>query len=100
VAGSCEHGNEPSGFIKCWEFLEWVSNCWLLKKKLVGYYISLKVFQVLPFRCIKKISPVGLYRPFLCVCESVSVRVSVTVSDRERESCVWRRSVKYLIPEL
>jgi hypothetical protein len=22
VKGSCEHGNEPSGFIKCWEVLE------------------------------------------------------------------------------
>jgi hypothetical protein len=22
VAASCEHGNEPSGFIKCREFLE------------------------------------------------------------------------------
>jgi hypothetical protein len=22
VEGSCEHGNEPSGFIKCWEVLE------------------------------------------------------------------------------
>jgi hypothetical protein len=23
VEGSCEHGNEPSGSIKCWEVLEW-----------------------------------------------------------------------------
>jgi hypothetical protein len=22
LKGSCEHGNEPSGSIKCWEFLE------------------------------------------------------------------------------
>jgi hypothetical protein len=22
--GSCEHGNEPSGSIKCWEVLEWL----------------------------------------------------------------------------
>ena len=22
VTGSCEHGNEPSGPIKCWEFLD------------------------------------------------------------------------------
>jgi hypothetical protein len=22
VEGSCEHGNEPSGSIKCWEILE------------------------------------------------------------------------------
>jgi hypothetical protein len=27
VAGNCEYGNELSGSIKCWEFLDW-----LLKK--------------------------------------------------------------------
>jgi hypothetical protein len=26
LEGSCEHGNKPSGFIKCWEFLEWLHN--------------------------------------------------------------------------
>jgi hypothetical protein len=24
VEGSCEHGIEPSGSIKCWEVLEWL----------------------------------------------------------------------------
>jgi hypothetical protein len=24
MEGSCEHGNEPSGSIKCWELLEWL----------------------------------------------------------------------------
>jgi hypothetical protein len=32
VEGSCEHGIEPSGTIKCWEVLEWLRNWWLLKK--------------------------------------------------------------------
>jgi hypothetical protein len=32
LEGSCEHGNEPSGSIKCWEFLEWLDNWQLLKK--------------------------------------------------------------------
>jgi hypothetical protein len=27
-----EHGNEPSGSIKCWEVLEWLHNWRLLKK--------------------------------------------------------------------
>jgi hypothetical protein len=31
VEGSCEHGNEPSGSIKCWEFLEWLHS-WHLHK--------------------------------------------------------------------
>jgi hypothetical protein len=32
VEGSCEHGIEPSGSIKCWEVLEWLHSCRLLKK--------------------------------------------------------------------
>jgi hypothetical protein len=32
MKGSCEHGNEPSGSIKCWEVLEWLHNWQLLKK--------------------------------------------------------------------
>jgi hypothetical protein len=34
VASSCEHSNEPSSFIKCWESPEWLSNCWPVKKDL------------------------------------------------------------------
>jgi hypothetical protein len=30
--GSCQHGNEPLGSIKCWEVLEWLHNGQLLKK--------------------------------------------------------------------
>jgi hypothetical protein len=29
-AGKC--GNEPSGSIKCWEFLDWLKNCQLLSR--------------------------------------------------------------------
>jgi hypothetical protein len=32
IVSSCKHGNEPSGSIKCWEFLERLSNCSLLEK--------------------------------------------------------------------
>jgi hypothetical protein len=32
VEGSCEHGNEPLGSIKCWQVLEWLHNWRLLKK--------------------------------------------------------------------
>jgi hypothetical protein len=32
VAGSCEHGNEHSGSIKGREFLDELTDCWLLKK--------------------------------------------------------------------
>jgi hypothetical protein len=30
--GSCEHGNEPSGSINCWEVLDWLHNWRLLKE--------------------------------------------------------------------
>jgi hypothetical protein len=40
VEGSCEHGNGPSGFIKCWEVLEYLHDWWLLKE---GLHISGKL---------------------------------------------------------
>jgi hypothetical protein len=30
--GSCEHGDETSGSLKCWEFPEWLDNWQLLRK--------------------------------------------------------------------
>jgi hypothetical protein len=32
VAGACECGDGPSGFIKCGEFLNELKTCWLLRK--------------------------------------------------------------------
>jgi hypothetical protein len=32
MAGSCEHVDVPSVSKICWEFLEWLSNCCILKK--------------------------------------------------------------------
>jgi hypothetical protein len=32
VEGSCEHGNGPSGYVKCWEVIEWLHSWELLKK--------------------------------------------------------------------
>jgi hypothetical protein len=31
VAGSCEHGNEPLGFVNVGKFFEHLSNCCVLK---------------------------------------------------------------------
>jgi hypothetical protein len=39
VESSCEHGNEPSGSLKCWEVLEWLHN-WRLLKKASAPYVS------------------------------------------------------------
>jgi hypothetical protein len=33
VAGCCEHGNELSGSIKGGEFIDYLSDFWLLKKE-------------------------------------------------------------------
>jgi hypothetical protein len=33
VEGSCQHSNEPSGSIKCWQFLEYLHNWWFFKKR-------------------------------------------------------------------
>jgi hypothetical protein len=32
VEGSCEHSDEPSGSLKCWELLEYLHNWELFKK--------------------------------------------------------------------
>jgi hypothetical protein len=34
VEDFCDHGNEPLGYIKYWEILEWRNNWWPLKKSL------------------------------------------------------------------
>jgi hypothetical protein len=33
----CEHDNEPSGSIKYWEGLEYLSDCWLLKMDMPAW---------------------------------------------------------------
>jgi hypothetical protein len=33
VVGSCKHGNEPSGYIKGLEFLKWLNEYSILKKR-------------------------------------------------------------------
>lgn len=32
MVGSHEHGNEPLSSVKGGEFIDWLSDCWLLKK--------------------------------------------------------------------
>jgi hypothetical protein len=45
VAGSCEHGNKPSGSIKGGEFLDFLSDCQLPKKDSVPWSWLLKHFD-------------------------------------------------------
>jgi tRNA(Ser,Leu) C12 N-acetylase TAN1 len=37
VEGSCEHGSEPSSFIKCCDILQYLSDYLLLKKDLAPW---------------------------------------------------------------
>jgi hypothetical protein len=40
LAGCCEYCSKPSGNIKCWEFLEWLSNCWLLEDSAPWEFVT------------------------------------------------------------
>jgi hypothetical protein len=51
VEGPCGHGNEPSGFIKCWKILEWLRNWQLLKYTAPWSYIP---FQFTCYRMIRR----------------------------------------------
>jgi hypothetical protein len=46
VAGCCECGNERLGSIKCGEFLDWLRNCWLLKKASAPWSLLLSYVLV------------------------------------------------------
>jgi len=41
VAGCCEHGNEPSGFIKCEQFIGYLGKCWLLYDSTLCIYLEI-----------------------------------------------------------
>jgi hypothetical protein len=43
VAGSCEHSNEPSGTIKCEEFLDQLNDTQLLEDSASWSYLLQKV---------------------------------------------------------
>jgi hypothetical protein len=32
VESACKYGNGHSGYIKCWEVLEWLHKCWPFEK--------------------------------------------------------------------
>jgi hypothetical protein len=51
VAGFCEHGYEPLGFIICWKFVVWLSNCWLLKKDWTLLELLSEILKCVHFCC-------------------------------------------------
>jgi hypothetical protein len=52
MAGSCEHGNKPSGFFKVGEFIDQINDCYLLKNGIC----SIELFS------FKRVVVTGGYR--------------------------------------
>jgi hypothetical protein len=50
VEGSFQHGNEILVFIKCWEFLEWLNDLWLIKNTGLHGVTSLASLLLSPTR--------------------------------------------------
>ena len=44
MAGCCEHNNEPSGSVKCREFIDWLSNKLLLKRVSASLNVVVGIF--------------------------------------------------------
>jgi hypothetical protein len=69
VAGSCEHGNEPSGSIQGGEFLDQLSECSLLKKDsaLRSYFKYSKELQ--------QIHILEIFRKCNCIADMSHVKI-------------------------
>jgi hypothetical protein len=51
VVSSCGHGNKPLCYVKRWDFLEWLSDCWFHKKDLTAWsYLIADMFYPLHFK--------------------------------------------------
>jgi len=46
VAGCCEHGNEPSGFLKFGQFIEYLGNCWLIYVSTLCIQLASKLIRI------------------------------------------------------
>jgi hypothetical protein len=72
VAGFCEHGYEPLGFIICWEFVVWLSYCWLLKKEWTLWNYVMRYLNVATFMYISLNKRLNDFRGQICSLASVS----------------------------
>jgi hypothetical protein len=55
--GSCEHFNKPSGSIKCWEIVQWLSYKGLLKKdSTAGTKLVKKVDSATFLICFRQVT--------------------------------------------
>jgi hypothetical protein len=54
IVGSCEHGNEPSSSVKGGEFLNKLSDCWLLKKDSTPLSYIITWLWTLIWTCINR----------------------------------------------
>jgi hypothetical protein len=49
TSGDLLHGNEPLGYIKCWEILEWLYGWQLLKNGLSMWSYNIQDYRVFGF---------------------------------------------------
>jgi hypothetical protein len=107
VEGSCEHGNEPSGSIKCWEFLEWLHNWQLFRKGSApwvsewerSFVLFYEVLQVLcPSWYTQDTTEIPLHPPITVkTCINLYIYIGVSMSwdspvgfeDTDLRVCIW-----------
>ena len=87
VAGTCEYGNEPSGSIKCGEFLDWLKTGQLLKKDCAACMFVCVYVCVCMFVCVY-VCMFSLYRVEFCftvlqrVAQFVSLYASIVITEQ------------------
>jgi hypothetical protein len=62
VAGSCENGNNPSGFIKCWLFLGWMSFSRKIRLHGVRNHFQIIYLYSKKRKRVRKVSNPGILR--------------------------------------
>jgi hypothetical protein len=78
VDGSCEHGSEPSGSIKCWEILEWLSDCWFLKDSAPWSWLWITNVSALATICIHSKNQCKQSHPFVTITETIQLLKAAT----------------------
>jgi hypothetical protein len=102
MENSCEHGNEPSGSIKCYEILEWLQNWRLLKKSSAPGVsksppiITTCFFSLLPyFHCIIAFSAFQCFSLYLAKDLHVLLHPGIVLPLRVMPTAWSRAAVKH-----
>jgi hypothetical protein len=85
VASSCEHGNELSDSVKCWEVPERLSNCWFPEKDSAPCSWLLSYSHVFP-----KVTRHELHK---CCSSSITAVCNVSLSSKKQHVLLHRISM-------